>query len=67
MVRIVQLSIQSSSIYCPTELPLLVLSSQPAYHSKQITLETQEACSCALCPLRTELKGPAPISPPGEI
>jgi actin related protein 2/3 complex, subunit 3 len=39
----------------------------PAYHSRYVSeewLSTNEAfpevCSCAVCPLRTELKGPAP-------
>jgi actin related protein 2/3 complex subunit 3 len=40
---------------------------QPAYHSKQGTEELQEACSCALCPLRTDLKGPAAIAQQGTF
>lgn len=31
----------------------------PAYHSKKNDDGDAEVCSCALCPLRTELKGPA--------
>ena len=41
----------------------------PAYHSRYVSeewLSTNEAfpevCSCAVCPLRTELKGPAPTA-----
>lgn len=32
---------------------------QPAYHSRKNEDGDAEACSCAICPLRTELKGPA--------
>lgn len=50
-----------------SNLPTIhALSSQPAYHSKQITGNMQEACSCALCPIRTEIRGPAPTSPAGK-
>eukprot|EP01038_Epipyxis_sp_PR26KG_P014162 gene14162-19002_t len=32
----------------------------PAYHSKRNEEGDNEACSCAICPLKTALKGPAP-------
>lgn len=32
----------------------------PAYHSKKNEEGYAEACSCAACPLKTDLKGPAP-------
>eukprot|EP00599_Poterioochromonas_sp_BG-1_P015121 CAMPEP_0173157800 /NCGR_PEP_ID=MMETSP1105-20130129/15876_1 /TAXON_ID=2985 /ORGANISM="Ochromonas sp., Strain BG-1" /LENGTH=176 /DNA_ID=CAMNT_0014075405 /DNA_START=56 /DNA_END=586 /DNA_ORIENTATION=- len=35
----------------------------PAYHSKKNEESFQEACGCAICPLRTDVKGPAPPSP----
>jgi len=38
----------------------------PAYHSKKNNDGNQEACGCALCPLRTELRGPAVTSPAGK-
>jgi actin related protein 2/3 complex subunit 3 len=41
----------------------------PAYHSKKNDESNEIACGCAICPLRTELKGPAPkleASPAGE-
>lgn len=32
---------------------------QPAYHSKKNEDGDSEACGCALCPLKTDCKGPA--------
>ena len=32
----------------------------PAYHSKKNEDGYAETCSCAVCPLKTDLKGPAP-------
>ena len=37
-----------------------------AYHSKLSSVPAAEACSCALLPLRTRKRGPAPRSPEGE-
>lgn len=31
----------------------------PSYHSKYEEIKFEETCSCAICPLKTELKGPA--------
>jgi actin related protein 2/3 complex subunit 3 len=36
----------------------------PAYHSKRNEDRNEEVCSCAICPLKTELKGPAPLFSP---
>jgi actin related protein 2/3 complex subunit 3 len=38
----------------------------PAYHSKKNDDGDVEVCTCALCPLRTELKGPAMIIAEGQ-
>lgn len=32
----------------------------PAYHSKLLGMEATEACGCALLPLKTKTRGPAP-------
>eukprot|EP01035_Chromulina_nebulosa_P017005 gene17005-22504_t len=31
----------------------------PAYHSRLNELKLEESCGCALCPLKTEIRGPA--------
>ena len=36
----------------------------PAYHSKIDGAGADEACGCALLPLKTKLRGPAPAAPP---
>jgi actin related protein 2/3 complex subunit 3 len=36
----------------------------PAYHSKKNEEGYTETCSCAVCPLKTDLKGPAPLFTP---
>ena len=36
----------------------------PAYHSKIDGAGSDEACGCALLPLKTKLRGPAPAAPP---
>lgn len=41
--------------------------SQPAYHSKKNEDGNPEACSCAICPLKTEFRGPAELAEAGEI
>jgi len=42
----------------------------PAYHSKRNEEGYEEACGCAICPLKSELKGPiapfVPTSPEDE-
>ena len=35
----------------------------PAYHSRFVEETYPEVCSCALCPLKTEIKGPAALAP----
>ena len=35
----------------------------PAYHSKIDGAGADEACGCALLPLKTKLRGPAPAAP----
>ena len=35
----------------------------PAYHSRFVEETFPEVCSCALCPLKTEIKGPAAPAP----
>jgi hypothetical protein len=40
-------------------------SFQPAYHSKKNEDGYPEACSCAICPLKTEFRGPADGADPG--
>ena len=34
---------------------------QPAYHSKLNQAGYTEVCACAVCPLKTEIRGPAPM------
>lgn len=38
----------------------------PAYHSKYCGVASEEACGCALLPLKTKSRGPAPPCPAGE-
>ncbi|KAG5179496.1 actin-related protein 2/3 complex subunit 3 [Tribonema minus] len=38
----------------------------PAYHSKLQGTSVGDACGCAILPLRTNLRGPAPILPKGD-
>ncbi len=38
----------------------------PAYHSSLNEAKFSEACGCAICPLKTEVKGPAVLSPADE-
>eukprot|EP01039_Chlorochromonas_danica_P010792 gene10792-11992_t len=38
----------------------------PAYHSKKNEEGYAEACGCALCPIRTEFRGPAPYPEPAD-
>ena len=39
----------------------------PAYHSKYAGQETgDEACGCAMLPLKTKTRGPAPLAAEGE-
>jgi len=38
----------------------------PVYHSKFTGQEGQEMCGCALLPLKTRVRGPAPPMPDGE-
>lgn len=39
----------------------------PAYHSKYAGAETgDEACGCAILPLKTKTRGPAPLMADGE-
>lgn len=42
---------------------------QPSYHSRfnEELAGAQEVCSCAICPIKTELRGPAPAIPPGKL
>ena len=42
---------------------------QPSYHSRfnEELAGAQEVCSCAICPIKTELRGPAPPIPPGKL
>uniref|UniRef100_M4BC35 Actin-related protein 2/3 complex subunit 3 n=1 Tax=Hyaloperonospora arabidopsidis (strain Emoy2) TaxID=559515 RepID=M4BC35_HYAAE len=35
----------------------------PAYHSTLNELQTQEACGCAILPIKTRTRGPAPPAP----
>jgi hypothetical protein len=42
-----------------------MMIAQPAYHSKFNDSGLPEACSCAICPIKTDLKGPAGGVPPG--
>ncbi|CAN0581069.1 unnamed protein product, partial [Laminaria digitata] len=39
---------------------------QPAYHSKQSDEGSQVCCGCAMLPLITSVRGPAPLAQPGE-
>lgn len=38
----------------------------PAYHSKYVGASADEACGCALLPLKTKTRGPAPPCDPSE-
>ncbi|GAB9466898.1 hypothetical protein Gpo141_00004262 [Globisporangium polare] len=38
----------------------------PAYHSTLNELQTQEVCGCALLPIKTRSRGPAPPAPDGQ-
>lgn len=38
----------------------------PTYHSAFNDLQTQEACGCAILPIKTRSRGPAPIAPEGQ-
>ncbi|ETK82997.1 hypothetical protein F441_11963 [Phytophthora nicotianae CJ01A1] len=38
----------------------------PAYHSTLNELQTQEACGCAILPIKTRARGPAPPAPEGQ-
>lgn len=38
----------------------------PAYHSTFNELQTQEACGCAILPIKTRARGPAPPAPEGQ-
>lgn len=38
----------------------------PAYHSKYSGTQVEEACGCALLPLKTKTRGPAPLCSPDE-
>ena len=38
----------------------------PAYHSRLVDETLPEVCSCAVCPLKTDIKGPAPSAPATE-
>ncbi|DBA02692.1 TPA: hypothetical protein N0F65_010517 [Lagenidium giganteum] len=38
----------------------------PAYHSAFNELQTQEACGCAILPIKTRSRGPAPPAPENE-
>lgn len=38
----------------------------PAYHSSLNDSKFPEACQCALCPIKTEVKGPAALCPTDE-
>jgi actin related protein 2/3 complex subunit 3 len=46
---------------------VLIILVQPAYHSKKNEEGYPEACSCAICPLKTEFRGPAEPSDPGMM
>ena len=41
--------------------------SQPAYHSKKNEEGYPETCSCAICPLKTDFRGPAEPADPGRL
>lgn len=45
----------------------MVPSKQPAYHSKKNEDGYPEACSCAICPLKTEFRGPADVADAGWL
>lgn len=38
----------------------------PAYHSTFNELQLQEACGCAILPIKTRTRGPAPPAPEGQ-
>uniref|UniRef100_A0A7S2UXZ0 Actin-related protein 2/3 complex subunit 3 n=1 Tax=Fibrocapsa japonica TaxID=94617 RepID=A0A7S2UXZ0_9STRA len=38
----------------------------PAYHSKFISDNYEQLCSCAVMPIKTSVRGPAPSMPEGE-
>ncbi|CBJ28205.1 conserved unknown protein [Ectocarpus siliculosus] len=38
----------------------------PAYHSKQTDENAQVCCGCAILPLSTTVRGPAPLAQPGR-
>eukprot|EP00903_Cladosiphon_okamuranus_P010582 g10006.t1 len=38
----------------------------PAYHSKQNAVDAQVCCGCAILPLNTTVRGPAPLAQPGQ-
>ncbi len=38
----------------------------PAYHSALNEARNPEACGCAVCPLKTDVKGPAVLCPVDE-
>ncbi|CAN0466945.1 unnamed protein product, partial [Ectocarpus sp. 8 AP-2014] len=39
----------------------------PAYHSKQGDENAQVCCGCAILPLNTTVRGPAPLAQPGKL
>ncbi len=45
----------------------LVLTTQPAYHSAFTTHDGKKACGCAILPLKTKVKGPAPLEPKADV
>jgi hypothetical protein len=47
---------------------LFAITTQPSYHSRfnEELAGAQEVCSCAICPIKTDLRGPAPAIPPGK-
>lgn len=43
-----------------------IISSMPAYHSAFNDLKVQEVCGCAILPIKTRSRGPAPPAPEGQ-
>lgn len=52
--------------YWRMDPPATSPTGQPAYHSKQNGVDAQVCCGCAILPLNTTVRGPAPPAQPGE-
>ena len=39
----------------------------PAYHSSMNEMEVRQVCGCGIYPIKTKIKGPAPVAPEGMM